>query len=152
MQIGLEPLFSVAGEIEPLLEREWQAAGEDHENLPFDPNWDAYVALERAGALRVFTVRDGKRLVGHLVFAVSACLHSKTVRTATSDALWIEPDARRPGVAMRLFRFAEAWLRDEGVRVSHIRTNTLLPAAARIAEHEGYREVARVHSKVLSHA
>ena len=143
-----ESLIAIREEAEPLLRREWEAASEDRELFPYDPNWVLYAALEKAGSIRFFTMRDAV-LLGYIGFYVSWNAHSQRLRTATSDVWWVEPSARFGGASMRLVAYAETALAEEGVRVAHIQTNERHPAPARMLEHSGHRLVGHLWSKNL---
>ncbi len=147
-----ERFQDVLAEFVPLARREWEVATEDPRLFPFDPNWEAYCMMEDRDAVRLYTAREDGAMVGHLGYTVHSSLHSRRTRTATSDVMWLEPKARRPGVANRMLAFAEEQLRADGVHVVHTLTNDTFPALARLLTFRKHRPIAQIFSTVLQHA
>jgi hypothetical protein len=148
--IQRESFHVIAHELPDLMADFHSDITKDQALPPMNINYDAYRRIENAGMLRVFTVRWGGALVGTLMFLVSPSLHHAEHKWASSDNFWISPGARRPGVSLRLVRFAEATLGEEGVFAVRYGAKTLRPALSRILEHEGYTAVEIVHQKVLA--
>lgn len=63
--------------------------------------------------------------------------------TAEIKRMWVSPQARGMGLAMRLLRQLEAIARDLGARTVCLDTNRVLAEAQSLYEREGYGEVAR---------
>jgi GNAT superfamily N-acetyltransferase len=63
--------------------------------------------------------------------------------TAEIKRMWVSPQARGMGLAMRLLRQLEAIARDLGARTVCLDTNRVLREAQSLYEREGYGEVAR---------
>ena len=78
----------------------------------FDPDYEKYILAAKNGFLRIYTVRDDGALVGYAAYIVGVSLHHSRRRWATSDTVWLDPNARRPGVAPRLLRYIEADLKN----------------------------------------
>ena len=96
----------------------------------------------------MYTVRDGGKLVGFAAYFVFDGLHAENSKGAVSDAFGVIPEYRRPGVAMRLLRFAESELRGEGVNVMHTQTNNAFPGGGRLLNHLGHHAISQTHAKV----
>lgn len=143
-----------AGTIEeglPMLKAQWIEAGET-DAADFALATERYLTMERAGALRVYTVRYHGTLVGFAAYFVFHGMHANTTKAAMSDAVGLIPAYRRPMVALRLMRFVETMLRDEDVRIMHTSDNVIFPGFGRLLEHLGHKLVSRTHAKVLTHA
>lgn len=83
----------------------------------FAPDRKRYLEIEKAGTLRLFTMRaEGKKLVGYGLFFVVPHLHYSKVLWAMQDVLYVDP-AYRGRSAVRFIRWTDSRLRDEGVGV-----------------------------------
>ena len=62
-----------------------------YKDIPLDPDWDAYYALQEAGALRPFTMRDPEAgaLQGYAVFFVRRNAHYRASLQAMQDILYL---------------------------------------------------------------
>ncbi len=96
--ISRETVEGVRPEIGPLLAAHWHEIGQDKVNMRLDPDWDGYVALEKAARLAVFSARNSAGLVGYAVFFVHRHLHYRTITVAINDLLYLQP-AYREGLA-----------------------------------------------------
>lgn len=112
-----EFLGTVRDDITPLLRRHWSEVALNKDQIPLDPDWDAYEELERGGMLRIFTARVDGQLVAYYVVIVRPHLHYRTTLCAFSDLIYVEPEERCRGVATALVGFSELCLREDGVRL-----------------------------------
>lgn len=117
--------------------------------FPMEPDWEAYGRLYVAGMLRCITARDGGQLVGYAIFTVSPHLHYRTCKTAFEDLYFIEKSHRQGRTGMRLFQFAEAALRAEGVNRIVLHTKVHLDHS-RLFEYLGYKHTDKLYTKILS--
>jgi GNAT superfamily N-acetyltransferase len=115
MIFATETLRGTIEEAAPLLERNWAESADDRDQTPLLPDWDRYAALERAGALHVTTARVDGALVGFAAFVLGNSLHSRGLRLATCDTVWLAPEHRKGRAGMRLIRAAEVALAELGV-------------------------------------
>lgn len=110
-------MAAVLDEIKPLLWEHWAEIAH-YDDIPLDPNWPQYEAMESGGLLRVFTVRDERfALIGYCIYVVAPGLHYKPVTYANQDILFILPEFRRGRIGRRLVRFTEDALKQEGVHI-----------------------------------
>lgn len=106
-------------ELKPLLSKHYLEIAH-YQDIPLDPAFDQYCALEKAGALRVFTCRDEtSRLIGYCIFFVKHNLHYQGSLQAVQDILFIDPEFRNAGFGARFIDFCDSQLRSEGVQVSY---------------------------------
>jgi GNAT superfamily N-acetyltransferase len=110
-----ETIATVCEEIGPMLAAHHAETAMFGDELPLDPNWSGYEAIEQAGALRVYTARN-PALVGYSVCFVMRSLH-RQVLEANEDLLYVLPALRGNGVGVRLMRFVERELTAEGVEL-----------------------------------
>lgn len=109
-------------EVMPLLELHYKEISHYHD-IPLDPDFEKYEAMENAGAVRTFTARDEeKNIIGYAVFFVRHNLHYKTSFQAYQDILFIHPERR--GFGFKFIKWCDEQLKDEGVQVvyHHVKT------------------------------
>lgn len=107
-----ERFAAVVHEALPLLKKNWEETGDGGE---FDPNFDQYFAMDRAGAIRIFTARRNGFLIGYLSLFVVPELHCKRNVTAISDIFWVDPLEREGWTGYNLFKRCEEGLINMGV-------------------------------------
>lgn len=87
-----------------------------YQDIPFDPDWDTYLAVEKTGSFRVFTARDyDGRLIGYACYFVRSNIHYKTSVQATQDVIYIDPSVR--GFGRSFIDWCDTQLRGHGVQV-----------------------------------
>ena len=109
-----EPLFKVEPDIMALAYLDWEEMYHDKEAYPFDPDWDLYYLLEESGSLFVYTARDSGKLVGYFSVVVGPNLHSKGKVVVSNDIIYLHKDYRKGLIGVKLFKFCEACLREDG--------------------------------------
>jgi hypothetical protein len=132
-------------ELLPLLEAHWREVAR-YQDVPLDPDVEAYAMLEQTGQLRCYTLRENGRLLGYAFYFVRPNLHYRGSVQAMQDVFYMVPEARAH--AVRLLRYSERRLRALGVQVVHQHAkrvnsfNALLSAL-------GYELSDDIHSKRL---
>jgi GNAT superfamily N-acetyltransferase len=84
-------------------------------DIPLSVDERLYEQAEKLGVLRVFTVRDGRELVGYAMFMVRLDHHRVTLLQAQQDVIYIRPDRR--GIGAEFIKWCEKQLADDGVQV-----------------------------------
>jgi GNAT superfamily N-acetyltransferase len=107
-----EFLSTVADEIHPLLQEDWDEIGDDH--LPLDPDFEGYEELEARNLLRIFTARVDGTLAGYFVVIYVPSLQSKGQHLAINDTIFISKAYRGKMLGARLFKFAEQCVKEDG--------------------------------------
>jgi GNAT superfamily N-acetyltransferase len=146
-----EPLFDSLEGIKQLVQAHHDEVTVDHEQVKLDPQWAQYVAIENAGMLHVFTVRDGPEMVGYASFIVTPHLHHASVVAAINDALYLLPAYRKGWAGARLIAFAEDELRKIGAHKMTIHVSPRRDFSHLLAR-MGYAEEERVMSKLFQGA
>jgi GNAT superfamily N-acetyltransferase len=145
-----ETLAEVMVSIIPLLSRHWSEVAKNRDTIPLNPDYQAYEAIEKAGRLRVYTVRERENLIGYAIYITSPRhLHYKA-RWAVSDIFWLSPDHRGQGTGTALFRNIEWWLKAEGINVMHTTVKTDHPEAGAMLEALDHRQIEAGYSKLLN--
>jgi GNAT superfamily N-acetyltransferase len=143
--IAIEALADIRDEVWPLLLRNAEETG-----LPADFDWDRYVILENMGVFQAFTARIAGAIIGYAAFMVTQSMHSRSLRMAVCDTIWVAPEHRRTGAGVRLIRFCEAHYRAAGCGMICIAAKTL-NRVGEMLERLGYGESERTYTKELAH-
>lgn len=120
-------------------------------DFPLAPDWEAYGRMHMAGIVRCITVRDvdSNELIGYAIFLVHPHLHYKTCKTAFEDIYFLRKEHRLGRTGIRLFKYAEEVLRDEGVNRIIMHTKLHLDNS-RLFEYLGYKNTDKLYTKILS--
>ena len=112
-------LYEAIQEAEPMLEDFYKELLPEH-NLPFDPNYQAYLAAAKSGSMFCCTCKKDGKLIGFVVFHLSPYLYSCRCRMAVQDLLYITKSERKGFVGIKLLKAAEQMLRSKGVDIINI--------------------------------
>jgi hypothetical protein len=143
-----EFLATVEDEVEPLLNFHWEEIALNKDKIKLNPDWEAYEALEHQGKLKIFTARDDGQLVGYFVVIVGTNLHYKDHLFASNDIIYLSPNHRKGFTGIKLVKFAEKCLKDDGVSVLTINTKVHQPFD-KLMDFLKFRKIERVYSKYL---
>jgi hypothetical protein len=143
-----EFLLSVEDECKPLLEEHWNEIANNKHVIKLNPDWEAYHYLEQQGALNIFTARDNGKLVGYFVTIKRANIHYKDHIFAANDIIFINKNYRKGFTGIRLIKFAEKVLKEDGVSVLVINTKTHKPFD-QLLLWLNYKHIENVYSKLL---
>lgn len=108
-----ERAHGVIPDLEPLLMRHWEEIAH-FKDIPLNPDFDAYRAMEEKGLLRVFTARNDGVLIGYAIFIVATNIHYAT-KQAVQDVLFLAPEYRNARVGLGLIQYGDEELTREGV-------------------------------------
>lgn len=131
-----------------LLKVHYKELARNRDRIKLNPDIDRYLAMEEADILVVVTARDGGKLIGYAVFAVTPALHYQDHLYAINDVLFLSHDYRGNNVGLDLLEIAEGILYKRGVSVIFIasKLNTKLSG---ILPRIGYTHVENNHSKYI---
>jgi len=110
-----------------LLEDHWKEVALNKDKIKLNPDFDRYYKLQEQGSLDIFTARDNGVLVGYFVVFVDTNLHYKDHLFAKNDLVYIDPNYRKGFTAVRLIKFAEKSLKEDGVSVLVVNTKNHKP-------------------------
>lgn len=131
-----------------LIRLHWEEIAVNKDKIKLNPDWDAYHALEQNQRLKIFTARSEEELVGYFVVITGSNLHYKDHVFAVNDILYLKKEHRKGRTGIKLIKFAEKYLRDDGVSVLNINTKVHKPFDV-LMEYMGFGLVERVYSKYI---
>ena len=150
IRFTVERFESVMPELPPLFYEHWVEVAVDKDRIALDPDFNRYVALDRAGVLAMQTVRRDGQLKGYFISEVYPHLHYQKCLMAIQDIYYIHPNCRQGGCAAAFFRFVAADLKLRGVKKQLImRKLHLDPRIGDLWERLGYRPDEVWYSKLL---
>lgn len=123
----VEPLVDFLDELAPLLAAHYEEVAMYKEHVKLDPDYDKYLALDKAGVLHCVTVRDAGKIIGYFLSFIHPHIHYQESVYAVNDILYLDPEYRGTDVAVKMFMFAEEQLKAEGVDVMVLHMKTSLP-------------------------
>lgn len=112
----IEHISEFLEEIKPLLEAHWEEIAH-YKDIPLNPDYELYLAIEKTGALRCYTARTSSgELIGYSVHLLKYHPHYKQSLQANQDIIYIDP-RYRGGVGGRFILWCDEQLKAEGVQV-----------------------------------
>ena len=131
-------------EVKPLLTKHWEEIALDKGHVPLDPQYEVYLARDRAGEVMAVTARKDGALVGYFVGFVAPGLHYRTCLTCIGDIFYILPEHRGDGAGIYLFKAVEAECKRRGVQ-RMFAGSKLHKDVAFLFDKLGYAEVERTY-------
>lgn len=129
-----EAIFSeTLKELHPILEANHKETGVY--DLPYNPDYDRYCALEEIDALRFFTIRFHGELVGFASFFMDVEIYQKEIVSATQSLNYVSKEHR--GIGYPFMKFCDDILKKQGVN-SIWRQSTAKLDISKIYERMGY--------------
>ena len=142
-----EFLATIEKDIRPLLEEDYEEIEYNKSIRGLEPDWEAYGQLEYNRMLKIFSCRDSGKLVGYMTVFIGPNLHDKGNFVAAQDILFLTKEYRKGRTGLKLIKFAEDCLREDGFKSLFITTTT--DEAARLMLGIGYELVEKKFEKEL---
>lgn len=145
---SLEPVtLELCEELLPLLVKHYKEVAH-YQDIELDPDFDAYMAMDKAGILRVFTARRGRELIGYSIYILKRNAHYKGSLQALQDILFIDPKKR--GFGAKFILWCDQKLKAEGVQVvyHHVKVKPELNFGPML-ERFGYELIDQVYGRRL---
>jgi GNAT superfamily N-acetyltransferase len=143
-----ELLNTTEDEAKELLELHYAEIALNKDKIKLNPNWEAYHELEDNNNLKIFTARDSGKLVGYFVVIVGTSLHYKDHLFAENDILYLHKDYRKGWTGIRLIRFVENCMLEDGVSLMKINTKVHQNFGV-ILDRLGFNNTEEVYTKYL---
>lgn len=134
-------------ELQPLLPLHHEELAIDPLEVPLDPKWDEYLALERAGRLLFVTVRKNGDLIGYFIGFYVESKHND-LRILAQDIFYIVKPERKGGAGTQLFDLVEAEFKRSGGGRWIVAEKVHLPAGPFFEAH-GLRLTERSYWKMV---
>lgn len=135
-----EFLATVAKDIAPLLKEDWEEIEHQKSRRPLNPDWEAYANLETSGILKIFTARDDGSLIGYASCFMLPDIHSRGILSANFEILFVSASHRNGAVGLRLMKFAEKCVRQDGAEFCFV-TTTEQNSASKMMQRLGYKAI-----------
>lgn len=103
-------------ELRMLLPDHYRELALNQDKVPLSPQFELYIARERAGELLFVTLREAGAMVGYFIGFIAPGLHYRDCLTCNMDIFYVRQDKRTGSAGVRLFRFVEKELRRRGVQ------------------------------------
>ena len=144
-----ESFAKISEDFIELIDAHHTEAGQFHDAVPFDVDWNGLFHYEASGKLLSFAVRlkEGDML-GYCLFLLTPTLHAKSTMHAICDALYIKPEYRKGLLGIKFIDFCEEHVKQAGAKVSHL-VMKIDPRIARVLERSGHRIYEVTYMKVL---
>lgn len=142
-----EFLATVEKDIRPLLEEDYEEIEQKKSLRKLNPDFEAYAEVEVIGGLKIFTCRDDGVLVGYMTVLLGPDLHDKGEFVAAQDVLFLTKSHRKGMTGVKLIRFAEKCLKEDGYKSLFITTTT--EKAGKLMGKLGYQKLEEKFEKEL---
>lgn len=142
-----ERLAPVLREILPLIRRDWEENGVDHESTPLVLDYDRYLNYDLVGILQLVTARANGALIGFVMAYVHPHIdHAETV-WAQLTWYWVYPEYRGTGIGQGMVEAMLGYLARGGVKV--VEASEKLRARHGLFEKLGFAPVDTVYRRVV---
>jgi len=132
----------------PLLMLHWKEISSNLD-IALDVNVEAYRTSEANNLLRIYTARDNGVMLGYVAVFVHKGLHYQQSLQATQDVFYVDPRHRGKMLGLRLIKFVENQLKEEGVQVLCQHVKIKHPALGYLLERSGYTAVEKIYQRRL---
>lgn len=108
------------------------------DKIPLDIDHQAYMQMENAGIVKVYTLREGSRLLAYGVWFLKPHLHYRTTMVAMNDVIYLDPEYRGKGrTGMKFIDDNIAELKKAGAMVVGLHIKKCYDWSS-LAEHLGF--------------
>ena len=135
--------------LETLMHEHWKECSIDHDEVPFHPDWEMAMTMERRGVFSIFGLFDDKQLVGYAAFEIAPHLLFKSTLYAWNTGIYVSPEHRKGNAGLKLFVESERLLENKGVR-KIVYTAPLASSLNRVLEKAGYGFSERYYTKLVN--
>ena len=148
IEFALEPAERVIEDAVALFSAHWQECACWQDRVSLNVDKERYIAGDKTGAVRGYTMRDEGMLVGYMGLIVGKHMHYKDDVFAAVDVLYIDPEYRKGLAAIRFMKWVEEQVKESGASVMtyHIKTFHDYPA---LFERLGYEKIEVIYAKCV---
>lgn len=116
------------------------------QELKLNPDYKIYFDADKRNVVKVVLCEDDNELIGYIVFFVGPNLHHKDYLLATEDIYYLKPEYRKGRTGIKMFQFAEKYLKSIGINMIKYTTNIYLDKS-RLFEYLGCNFIEKVFIK-----
>lgn len=135
-------------EMEPLLKDHYEEIAMYRDKIKLAPDYDRYFLLQEKGFLSIITVRDEGELIGYCVTFITPHLHYSEDLYASNDVILLSKPYRKGMLAVRLFKFLEAKMKERGASILTMHMKTSSPFDT-LMERRGWDYAERIYTKCI---
>lgn len=117
-------------------------------NAKLNPDYDIYMKMDSHNMLEVILCKNDDEVIGYIVFFISPNLHYKDCLLATEDIYYLKPEYRKGTTGIKMFKFAEKYLKSINVNMIKYGTKTHLDNS-RLFEYLGYNFIEKIFTKEI---
>jgi hypothetical protein len=82
-----------------------------------NPDFITYWEADKRKILKVVTCENNNEIIGYIVYFIGLNLHYKDCLLATEDIYYLKPEYRKGSTGIKMFKFAEKYLKSIGVNM-----------------------------------
>jgi hypothetical protein len=113
-----------------------------------NPDYEIYKHANSKNTLKIITCENDGEIIGYIVYFVGLNLHYRDCLLATEDIYYLKPEHRKGLIGLRMFKFAEKYLKSIGVNMIKYSTKTHLDNS-KLFEFLGCDFVEKIYTKEL---
>ena len=148
LEFKQEFINDVKAEIVNLIDLHWEEIALNKDVIKLNPDWKSYYNLEDNNKLKIFTARYDNALIGYFIVIIYVNLHYKDHLFASNDILYLHPDYRKGFAGIKLIKYAEQCIKEDGVSVMTINVKEH-KSFGLVLERLKFNAIETVYSKVL---
>tara|TARA_B110000285_G_C14775993_1_gene446265 strand:- start:139 stop:609 length:471 start_codon:yes stop_codon:yes gene_type:complete len=148
LEFKQEFINDVKPEIVNLINLHWEEIALNKDVIKLNPDWKSYYNLEDNNKLKIFTARYDNVLIGYFIVIIHVNLHYKDHLFASNDILYLHPDYRKGFAGIKLIKYAEKCIKEDGVSVMTINVKEH-KSFGLVLERLNFNPIETVYSKVL---
>lgn len=114
--LNFETFSEYSSNCKELWEEEYHDVIGDKNHLPLDPDIEAYISAQKNNSLCILSVRDGVKLVGHVVAFIYKAPHHKTVTYAFVSTFYLSKPYRNTSLGKEMVSVSELRFAELGVQ------------------------------------
>lgn len=112
------------------------------------PNYKMYYALDDTDKCKVVVAKNDEKIVGYIVFFLGQHAHYIDCNLAIEDIYYVLPEYRKGRIAIKMFQYAEEYLKSIGINMIRYTTKTHIDNSA-LFEYLKYENTEKVFTKMI---
>lgn len=132
-------------EVSKLLEAHYDELSVN-KGFKLNPDYKRYYIADKINQVKVILCKDDDVIVGYIVFFLMKDLHYQDCLLAAEDIYYLKPEYRKGRTGIKMFKFAEDYLKTIGVNLIKYSTKVHLDNSA-LFEYLGYTHIEKIFTK-----